>query len=65
MYHVIGFVVIARIQFCPFFKSSSIKDDICNLDTFTELEHTTNLDTFNQLETINNDITVLNKHINH
>ena len=49
----------------PFFKSSSIKDDICNLNTFTELEHTTNLDTFNQLETINNDITVLNKHINH
>ena len=49
----------------PFFKSWSLENDICNLDTSTEFENTGNIDTSNQLETINHNITVLNKHGNH
>ena len=49
----------------PFFKSSSLENDICNLDTSTELENTAKLDTSNQLRTINHDITALNEHRNH
>ena len=49
----------------PFFKSSSLANDICNLDTYTELENTANSDISNQLGTINRDITALNEHRNH
>ena len=49
----------------PFFKSSSLENDICNLDTSTEFENTANSDISNQLGTINHNITALNEHRNH
>ena len=49
----------------PFFRSTSLENDICNLDASTELEHTANFASSNQLETINHDITPLKEHRNH
>ena len=48
-----------------FFKSSSLKNDICNLGTSAELENTANSDISNQLGTTNHDITASNEHRNH
>ena len=49
----------------PFLKLSSLENDLCNLDTSTELENTANSDISNQLGTINHNITALNEHRNH
>ena len=46
------------------FQIIVLENEICNLDTSTELENIANLDTSNQLGTINHDITALNEHRN-